>query len=67
MQTSSIRLRRKPWVSAQTCLSYSTIERGVKAGTFPKPIKIGLRAIAWNESDIYAWMTQETKVLEESE
>lgn len=53
------RLRRKPWVSETTCLSFSTIERGVKAGTFPQPIKIGLRAIAWKESAIYEWMNQQ--------
>ena len=51
-----IRLRRKKWVSEQTCLSFSTIERGIKSGRFPRPIKIGLRAIAWRELDILEWM-----------
>jgi prophage regulatory protein len=30
----------------------------MKAGTFPKPVKIGERAVAWPESEINAWLEQ---------
>jgi prophage regulatory protein len=31
--------------------------RMVGKGEFPKPIKIGTRAVAWRESEIDAWIT----------
>ena len=28
----------------------------IRAGTFPKPVKLGLRASAWVKSEILAWV-----------
>lgn len=54
MQTSSesISLLRKPAVLQRTGIPQSTWDRGVRQGRYPKPIKIGQRAIAWTSSSI---------------
>ncbi|MDF0544097.1 AlpA family phage regulatory protein [Sphingobium sp. H39-3-25] len=46
------RLLRKPSVTAKTGLSVSAIYRLERAGRFPRRFQIGLRAVAWYESDI---------------
>ena len=42
-------------VVRMTGLNRVTIWRQVKAGRFPKPVKISQRAIAWRAEDIVAW------------
>lgn len=37
-------------------LSRSTIYREVEAGTFPAPIKLSERRIAWRNADLIAWV-----------
>ena len=56
MRSSSI-LRRKQ-VESRTGLSCSTIYLRIKKGTFPKPIKLGERAVGWLESEIYDWLDE---------
>ncbi len=34
----------------------STIYKKVKEGTFPAPVKLSERAVAWRESEINAWI-----------
>lgn len=36
----------------------STLYEWMAAGSFPKPIKIGPRAVAWVESELDAWERQ---------
>lgn len=43
-------------VQARTGLSRSSIYALGKIGMFPKPIKIGKRAVGWLEQDIDNWM-----------
>ena len=50
-------LLRFPDVINRTGLKRSSIYTRLKEGTFPKPIKIGERAIAWIESEIDQWIT----------
>ena len=38
-----------------TSLDITTIYRKMKAGTFPQPVRVGRRRVAWRESDIAAW------------
>jgi len=52
----SNRVLRLPAVRARTGLSASTAYEGIAAGTFPRPIKIGPRAVGWLESEIDAWL-----------
>jgi prophage regulatory protein len=57
MQTQSNGpLWRLPTVQAQTGLSKSEIYRRIKLGTFPQPLKLGARAIAWPAAAIEAWV-----------
>lgn len=47
-------LRRKA-VEAETGLSRSSIYRMMDEGEFPRPIRIGKRAVAWRTSTIEQW------------
>lgn len=49
-------LWRLPAVLAQTGLSKTEIYRRINAGTFPKPLKLGKHAVAWQASQIEAWV-----------
>jgi prophage regulatory protein len=46
---------RLPAVLATTGLGRSTIYRLVADGSFPSPVKLGPRAIAWRWADIERW------------
>ena len=50
------KLLRLPEVLQITRLSKSSIYIYMNAGTFPKSIPLGARAIAWLESDIHKWI-----------
>jgi len=45
-------------VSRRTTYSRTRIYELIQDGKFPAPIHLGLRAIAWLESDIDAWMDE---------
>ena len=45
---------RRHQVEARTGLSRSTIYKFMSEGTFPKPVRIGVRAVGWNSSSIEA-------------
>ena len=49
-------LWRLPTVLAQTGLSKSEIYRRINNGTFPKPLTLGARAVAWPAAEIDAWV-----------
>lgn len=50
-------LLRMPAVLAATGISHkATIYAAMAAGTFPRPVRIGSRAVAWRSSDIAAWI-----------
>lgn len=46
---------RLPAVAEMIGWSKITIHRAVKEGRFPKPVKLGVRSIAWPESEIAEW------------
>jgi len=54
------RLLRIPSVIEATGLSRSSILAMAKSGgsSFPQPLKIGKRAIAWRSQDIEAWISE---------
>ena len=52
----SDRICRLPDVKAQTGLSRSTLYSLMAQGRFPKPIKLGERAVGWTEAEISAWL-----------
>lgn len=50
------RFLKLPAVVQMCAISRSEIYRRIKAGTFPRPLKIGKRAAAWRASDVSAWV-----------
>jgi prophage regulatory protein len=50
------RLLRRPQVEALTGMKRSQIYALMNDGKFPKAIKLGVRIVAWIESEIYAWI-----------
>ena len=52
---------RFPQVIARTGLKRATIYLRLKAGSFPRPISLGERAVGWLESDIEAWIQGRVK------
>lgn len=49
-------LARRRQVEQLVQLSRSTIYAAVKAGTFPAPVRIGARAVAWRWADLETWL-----------
>lgn len=49
---------RRPTVEARTGLSRSTIYAKIADADddFPRPVKLGKRAVGWRESEISAWL-----------
>lgn len=57
-----LKLLRRPEVEARTGLSRSTLYDWMKRGEFPQPVKLGLRIVAWRESDVTEWLeSRETR------
>mgnify|MGYP003151402219 FL=1 len=52
------RFMRIPEVAHVTGLSRSTIYDCVSKGTFPSPVRLTPRAIAWRESEVKHWMDE---------
>ena len=50
------RLLRLREVRTRTALARSTIYRKMREGSFPLPLKIGVRAVRWRESEIETWL-----------
>lgn len=47
---------KRPAVEKRTGLSRSTLYQMIAEDRFPKPVKLGLRAVGWPESEIDAWL-----------
>lgn len=54
----SLRILRLPDIKQLTGLSRSTIYNYVAAGEFPKPVRLGPRAVGWLEAEIALWLAQ---------
>lgn len=52
---------RRPQVEQRTGLSRSTLYQYIKDGDFPRPVRLGLRAVGWLESDISDWIAARVK------
>lgn len=51
-----LRLLRLPDVIARVGLRRTAIYDGIAAGTFPAPIKLGRRCVAWPSDEIDQWV-----------
>ncbi|QJF51977.1 helix-turn-helix transcriptional regulator [Roseobacter ponti] len=49
---------RRPAVQAVTGLSRSSIYEMMDKGEFPRPVRIGKRAVAWPQSAVEAWLAE---------
>lgn len=49
------RLLRVHEVEARTSLHRATLYKRMARGQFPQPVRVGIRRIAWRESDIARW------------
>ena len=52
----TMKLMRLPEVMAKTGLGRSAIYERIAEGTFPKPVALGGRAVAWVSDEIEAWI-----------
>jgi prophage regulatory protein len=51
-----IKLYRLRELSARIGLARSAIYQAIKDGRFPKPVRIGARAVAWRHQDVESWL-----------
>ena len=54
------KLLRLPAVEELTGLKKSTIYAGVNARTFPAPVRLSARAVAWREEAVFSWVLERT-------
>lgn len=52
---------RLPEALARTGISRSSVYTFIKAGSFPKPVSLGVRAIGFLSADIDAWIDARVK------
>ena len=52
----TMKFLRLPEVKSRTGFSRSSIYLFVQNGTFPRPVRIGGRAVAWLETEIDEWI-----------
>ncbi len=50
------RILRLPEVRQRVGLATSSIYAGVRAKSFPAPVRISVRAVGWREADIAEWL-----------
>ena len=52
----NINVLRRKQLENQLNLSRSSIYKMIADGTFPKPIKLGRRAVGWRAEDVEKWL-----------
>ncbi|MFZ1109000.1 MAG: AlpA family phage regulatory protein [Rhodomicrobium sp.] len=52
------RLIRRPEVLAQVGLRTTALYDLIKRGKFPKPVRLGKRAVAWVQAEVDAWIVE---------
>jgi prophage regulatory protein len=55
------KLTRLASVMERCALGRSSIYAGVKAGTFPAPVRLSARAVGWREEEIDRWVSERVK------
>ena len=56
------KLLRLPAVEDRTGFKKSSVYAGVKAGTFPAPVRLSARAVGWREEDLDKWVSERVSV-----
>ena len=60
-ESQMVQSPKRPDIPAPLPFSAPTLWRKVKAGTFPKPVKLSKRVTAWNVGAVRAWMTAQSQ------
>ena len=60
------KIYRLPDVMNMTGLSRSSIYLRISTNEFPKPVKLGRRAVGWPEESIIAWQAKMMEAQDES-
>jgi len=55
-ESQLVRSPKRPTIPAPLPFSGPTLWRKVKAGTFPRPLKLSERVTAWKVADVRAWL-----------
>ena len=56
MSTGETRILRMAAVMRLTGLSKATIHRRYRAGTFPRPLRLGPQSIGWLREEVVEWL-----------
>lgn len=56
-----MKLIRLKQVMECTGLARSTVYKFIAEGDFPKPVKLGIRVVAWVEAEVLAWIEKKVK------
>ena len=56
MSTGESGIVRLPEVMRLTGLSKTTIHRRYRAGSFPRPLRLGPQSIGWRREEIVEWL-----------
>lgn len=59
--TMVISILRLPAVKTRVGLSRSAIYLAVSRAEFPRPVRLGVRAVGWLESEIEDWLRERVK------
>lgn len=57
------RLIKLEEVLSFTGLSRSELYRQIQEDTFPRPVKVGKRAVRWRESEVEEWIAERPRAL----
>lgn len=57
------RLLRLEEVLGYTGLSRSELYRKIQEGTFPRPVRVGVRAVRWRESEVEGWIAERPRTV----
>lgn len=55
---AQVSLIRLPEVRCRVGLSKAAIYARISVGTFPRPVRIGVRSVGWVESEVTEWIEQ---------
>ena len=56
-------LLTRPQVEEQLGLSTSTLYRLMDKGLFPRPVRIGQRAVRWRSADLETWLSDRPEAI----
>ncbi len=65
-QTTKARvaIERRPQVESRTGLSRTAIYAGMAAGEFPRPVRLGAKAVGWRSDEIDAWIDSRQRAVQ---